>query len=243
MRIFTSGLLGVALGLLSSGASLATENEVVRQLQQRNSEFEQAIIQVSENVYTAVGYAVSAVSMIVGDDGVLIVDAGIDVASSHQIREDFREITPKPVKAVVITHGHPDHLGGLAAFMDSADVQVWVREGFQSESNFLRDAGVTRQRQRGAMQAGFLLPPAQRINNGIAKPYWPNRGGAVFESTHEAKPSHFATQARTSLSIAGIDIDLVETIGQAVLPRRGQLTLERIVGMDHDHVVMAREFE
>ncbi len=205
--------LCVLVFLLSCGAVVA-ETGVSDILKQRNAEFEKEIIQVSDSVYVAVGYAVSPVSMIVGEQGVVIIDTGIDTVSGAEIREDFREISDKPISAIIITHGHPDHLGGLAAFVDSDNVPVWVREGFQDEPNTLREAGINQQRKRGAMQAGFMLEPEQRINNGIAKPYWPNRGGAVFESAHGAKPTHFATGDRTRLSLAGVDLELVAADGE-----------------------------
>jgi len=204
----------LAVIVLGSVEIALAESAATRQLKLRNAEFEKDIIRVSDSVYVAVGYAVSPVSMIIGDDGLVIIDTGIDAVSSAEIREDFRSITEKPVRAVILTHGHPDHIGGLAAFIDSDDVQVWVRRGFQSEANFLRKGGVVRQRARGAMQAGFLLKPEQRINNGIAKPYWPNRGGAVFASSHAAKPTHFTRNQRTRLTLAGVELDLVAADGE-----------------------------
>ncbi|MEM1155637.1 MAG: alkyl/aryl-sulfatase [Pseudomonadota bacterium] len=206
-------LLAPCVAMMFAGAASA-DSDATKLLKLRSAEFKKDIIRLSDNVYTSVGYGVSTVSMIIGDDGVIIIDAGIDTVSGAEIRRDFREITDKPVRAVVITHGHPDHYGGLAAFVDSEDVQVWVRKGFQSESNFLYEGGIYQQRKRGALQAGFLLTAEERINNGIAKPYWPSRGGAVFESTYSAKPTHFTTEKRTRLAVAGIDLDLVQVEGE-----------------------------
>ena len=115
--------------ILSGGFAFADTEATREELKLRNAEFEKDIIKVSDSVYVAVGYAVSAVSMIVGEDGLVIIDTGIDTVSGAEIREDFRKISEKPVVGVVITHGHPDHLGGLAAFVDSGDVQVWARGG------------------------------------------------------------------------------------------------------------------
>ena len=119
------------LGYADDSASQAT-----LLLKKRNAEFSKEIIQVADNVYTAVGYGVSPVIMIVGRQGLVIVDTGIDAGLGGEIREDLRAITDKAVKAIVLTHGHGDHTGGVSAFMDSADVQIWAREGVGVESRF-----------------------------------------------------------------------------------------------------------
>jgi glyoxylase-like metal-dependent hydrolase (beta-lactamase superfamily II) len=93
------------------------ESEATKLLKARTAEFEQDVIKVTEGVYTAVGYSVSPVSMIVGEDGVVIVDTGMDTISAERVLADFHKITKKPVKAVIFTHGHGDHTGGISVFI------------------------------------------------------------------------------------------------------------------------------
>ena len=96
--------------LLCSLASGATEAEKL--LQARQAEFEKEIIEVAAGVYTAVGYGVSTTSMIVGDSGVVIIDAQIDRSAAQAVLAEFRKITDQPVEAIIFTHGHGDHTGG-----------------------------------------------------------------------------------------------------------------------------------
>ena len=218
MAIFArfSLLIVYTLGLLSvlSSCAYGTDSEATRLLKERTAEFDKDIIKVSKSVYTAVGYGVSPVSMIVGSTGVVIVDTGISVESATEIRADFRAIVDKPVVAIIFTHGHGDHTHGASAFKDSADVQIWAREGFGQEQNILEQAGINIQKRRGAMQAGFGLSPEQRINNGIAKAYWPKRKGGVFAADHKISPTHWLKGKRQTLSIAGVDLELVSATGE-----------------------------
>ena len=76
----------IMAAFLAAGNAIAKDPDPSRLLISRNAEFNKEILRVSDNVYTAVGYAVSPVSMIVGPQGIVIVDAGLDVASSREIR-------------------------------------------------------------------------------------------------------------------------------------------------------------
>ncbi|MGB5246204.1 MAG: alkyl/aryl-sulfatase [Woeseia sp.] len=200
--------------LVMAGCAFAADSDATRQLKSRNAEFNKEIVRVSDSVYTAVGYGVSPVSMIVGQDGLVIVDTGIDVASSNEIRADFRHLVDKPVRAIIFTHGHGDHSIGASAFVDTPEVQVWAREGFGHEQHTLEQAGITIQKRRGAMQAGFALSAEQRINNGIAKAYWPNRKGGVFAGDHQVMPTHLLAGDREKITVAGIDLELVAATGE-----------------------------
>ena len=55
---------------------------------------------MTDDVFTAVGYSVQPVSMIIGDEGIIIVDTGMDTVSAEQgTLPIFRKITEKPVTA------------------------------------------------------------------------------------------------------------------------------------------------
>ena len=59
------------------------QSEAMQLLHARNAEFEQGVLKVTEGVYTAVGFGVSTVSMIVGDSDLIIIDTGIDGDSAE----------------------------------------------------------------------------------------------------------------------------------------------------------------
>jgi len=212
--------LGQVLGIVVVVVALSTPNlwgqdsEATRLLKARSAEFEREVIKVTEGVYTAVGYSVQPVSMIVGNDGVIIVDTGMDTVSAEQVLADFRKITDKPVKAIVLTHSHGDHTGGVPVFAGQGTPPIWARSNFGSESGPLHAAGLTFQNVRGARQGGFKLPPEKRINNGVARAYWPQRGGEVFSSGEKIGPTHTFSGRRQSLEIAGVKLELVAVNGE-----------------------------
>lgn len=210
--MLTTLLLGLAT--MQNVSAQSTETEATRLLKQRSAEFEREVIRVTDGVYTAVGYSVSTVTMIVGEDGLIIVDTGMDTSSAEQVLDDFREISDKPIKAVILTHSHGDHTGGLPVFTREGEPRIWAHDRFGAEMDALSSVGLTIQNVRGARQGGFKLPPEKRINNGVAQAYWPKRGGAVFGSQEDVQPTHLVKESRQRVSIAGVDLDLVAVTGE-----------------------------
>ena len=133
--------------------------------------FTKQIIQVAEkNVYTAIGYTVSANSMIVGDDGVVIVDPGQLPTASALLRQEFEKITDKPVRAIIYTHGHNDHTNGAIAFYEEdKDIQIWARPNFKAETARQAEVGLAAGARPSNTQ-GFDLREEQKIGVGIAIP-------------------------------------------------------------------------
>lgn len=60
---------------------------------------------------------VSNVTVIEQGDGLVLVDAGASFGSGRRIVDLVRGLSRKPVKAVIITHWHPDHTMGLPALV------------------------------------------------------------------------------------------------------------------------------
>ena len=56
--------------------------------------------------------------MIEGSDGIIIVDTGNNVDQAQQILQAFRDITSKPIVAVIYTNSHADHTGGAGIFVE-----------------------------------------------------------------------------------------------------------------------------
>ncbi|MBI9017854.1 MAG: alkyl/aryl-sulfatase [Phycisphaerae bacterium] len=200
--------------LVTFAPAIAEDTPATKLLKARTAEFDTEIIKVTDNIYTAIGYSVSAVSMVIGTDGIIIIDTGMDTISAKEVLADFRKITTKPVKAIILTHSHGDHTGGIPVFSADTNPQIWACENFGSETEPLAKAGLTIQNKRGARQGGFMLPPEKRINNGVAKAYWPKRGGDVFKTAKNLKPTNTFNALRKKMNIAGVNIELVAIDGE-----------------------------
>ena len=218
--------LALMLGAcLTSLNGLADDSEATQRLKRRHeSEFKRDVISVADGVYTGIGYTVSANSMIVGDDGVIIVDPGLQMPGATELAARFKTITDKPVVALIYTHGHPDHTAAAKAYTEpGGELQVWARASFGSERKRQAAAGL----QDGARPVntqGFDLPPEQRTGVGIAIPPYRPPSGAIQTGMRNERPrgpppgfippTHTFAEARKKLEIAGVELELVAAPGE-----------------------------
>ena len=71
---------------------------------------------------------------VIGDDGVLVIDAFFHEEAAKALVAQIRRLTPKPIRYVVNTHYHLDHTGGDAVFRSAGaiiiahrNVRDWLR--------------------------------------------------------------------------------------------------------------------
>ncbi|MCB9959404.1 MAG: MBL fold metallo-hydrolase [Rhodospirillaceae bacterium] len=61
-------------------------------------------------------------------EGLVLVDGAVACSFAAEVRRHIAKIG-KPVRAALLTHGHPDHYTGIAEILDGADVPIYARAG------------------------------------------------------------------------------------------------------------------
>jgi len=145
------------------------------------------LFRVAEGVYQVRGYDVSNMSWIRGKSGWIVVDpltsketaaAAIALARKH--------LGADPIVAVIFTHSHVDHFGGVAAILPTDEptgaVRVVAPAGFVEEATSENLLAGTAMVRRGAYQFGMGLPRGVRgyVDTGLGKA--PSRGSVGFRT-------------------------------------------------------------
>lgn len=94
------------------------------ELMLQNQEFRQEVIEVSKGIHVAIGFGLANSILLTGNDGDVIVDCLESNQSAEKVKNEFSQISKNPVKAIIYTHNHADHIFGAAVMAGKDNPQI-----------------------------------------------------------------------------------------------------------------------
>lgn len=135
------------------------------------------LFKIVDGVYQVRGFSLGNMTIIEGNTGLIVVDPLSTVGSAEEALKLYLAHRPqKPVVAVIYTHSHSDHYGGVKGVASATDVaagrtRVFAPTGFMDAvTNESVVAGIAMGR-RAQYQFGGPLPRSERgaVDQGLGK--------------------------------------------------------------------------
>ncbi|MCH8503449.1 MAG: MBL fold metallo-hydrolase [Ectothiorhodospiraceae bacterium] len=172
------------------------------------------LFEVCPRIYQIRGFDLSNMNIIEGDNGLIIMDP---LVSSEVARAGlelyYRHRPHKPVIAVIYTHSHVDHFGGVKGVTTEADVRegrvrIYAPDGFMEETVSENVFAGTAMNRRAQYMYGGLLPrgPRGQVDAGLGK-------ATSIGTPTLIPPTDLIVQPIETHNLAGIEIEFQLTPG------------------------------
>jgi len=147
--------------------------------------------------------AIANIGCVVGRDAVAVMDPGGSLEDGEGLRRAIRQITSLPIRYVVMSHVHPDHVFGATAFQPEHPVFVGharLPQALAQRGAYYREM---LDRVLGPGRAGPVVMPTQLVHDRAAL----DLGGRILDLTAH-RPAHTdcdlsMTDRRTGTLLAG----------------------------------------
>ncbi|MGY6277000.1 alkyl/aryl-sulfatase [Methylomonas sp. MgM2] len=169
---------------------------------------------VPGKIYQVRGYDLANVSFIKGDTGWIVIDP-LACKETAKAALDFinEKVEKRPVVAVIYSHSHADHFGGVRGVVDEADVKsgkvpVIAPVGFMEHAISENVYAGTAMNRRMFFQYGVLLPrsPFGHVDQSIGKNTASGTLGLI-------EPTRYIEKDFEELTIDGVRMEFQNTPG------------------------------
>ena len=183
------------------------------------------LFEVCEGIYQVRGYDMANLTVIKGDTGWIVFDTTMCVETAQAAMQLIgKNLGSYPIKAIVVSHSHADHFGGIQGLISAEDVAdaslsieeqiasgkvpIIVPEGFAEHAiaeNVYAGKAMTR---RANYQYGVLLEPS--VTGTLAQ------GIGMGQSTGTVSylaPTYEVKETGTTLTIDGVEMEFQITPG------------------------------
>jgi alkyl sulfatase BDS1-like metallo-beta-lactamase superfamily hydrolase len=218
-------LYGCDMGGESTPVSPTTENpyhvefSAPSYLKEHAKYIKEELFQIGDHKvwdYSAPNHGFGNIIMIEGDDGVIIIDTSISHDNAMVAHSEFRKLTDKPVKALIYTHHHADHINGAGAFIKRQDAEN-NKVQVIAAANFMRELGDENQATgpimglRANYMYGLSLDPERE-----GRDYHVSCCGYMAHSSSNSfiVPNTFI-EGSQQLTIAGVTLQIFQTGGES----------------------------
>ncbi len=165
------------------------------------------LFKVTDKVYQIRGFDLSNMTIIEGKTGLILIDPLVSPETAKAGLDLYYEkLGKKPVKAVIYTHSHIDHYGGVEGVINDADaksgkVKVIAPKGFFEAAISENVYAGTAMGRRALFHTGAILPKNEKgqVDDGLGKTASTGESGII-------EPNVIITETGQKLNVDGVDI-------------------------------------
>ena len=145
----------------------ASDSPTPDDLIEHTAEFKKEVIEVTNGVHVAIGYALANAILVEGENSNIIIDTTGTIETAREVKALFDEINSNPIEAIIYTHNHGDHTYGATVFAEDSDPEIYAHDS--TEEYLSRVIGTIRPiiSARSNRMFGNSLPKSEVENNGI----------------------------------------------------------------------------
>jgi alkyl sulfatase BDS1-like metallo-beta-lactamase superfamily hydrolase len=172
------------------------------------------LYKVTDGIYQIRGFDLANMTIVEGVTGWIIIDPLTAAESSAAgMALVQQELGSRPIKAVIFTHSHIDHFGGIRGIVSEEDItsgkiKLLAPEGFYEHALSENVIAGNAMLRRALYMYGPLIPtgPEGMVGSGLGQ-------NNTFGSNGVLKPNKIISQASETIIVDGIQIDFENTPG------------------------------